>query len=314
MHKTINIGGQKIKPGEEKTVSLNIARLPTRTSIDTPVIVSRGEKDGPVLLLLAGMHGDEINGVEIIRQILSKNHNRPDIGTIICVPVLNIYGFLSFTRELPDGKDMNRSFPGSLHGSLASLVAYHTMKDILPIIDYGIDFHTGGAQRANFPQIRCRLEDNINYVLAQAFNPPFIINSQFRQKSLRQLAFKHNKRIIVFEGGESQRFDPNTITEGIAGARRVMKYLGMTKTAPDAKRDSIIISKSTWIRAHSAGIFHSTVALGNLVIKNQRIGFITDPYGDFEVRLKAPADGYVIGLNNNPITNHGDALVHIGII
>ncbi|MDX2002307.1 MAG: succinylglutamate desuccinylase/aspartoacylase family protein [Chitinophagales bacterium] len=314
MPKIINIAGQKIKLGEEKTVLLNIARLPTRTSIDTPIIVSRGEKDGPVLLMLAGLHGDEINGVEILRQLLAKNYNRPEVGSVICVPVMNIYGFLNYSRDLPDGKDINRSFPGSPHGSLASLVAYHTMKDILPLIDYGIDFHTGGGQRANFPQVRCKMDDAVNQALAHAFNPPFIVNSNFRNKSLRQLAMRNNKRIIVYEGGESQRFDNDAISEGLAGARRIMKYLGLSKTAPDIRREPILIRKSAWVRAHTAGIFHSTVPLGAMVTKNQKLGFITDPYGDFEVRLKSPSDGYVIGLNNNPIINHGDALLHIGVL
>lgn len=314
MAKIITIAGHRIKPGEEKMVSLSIAKLPSRTPIDTPIIVSRSEKDGPTLLLLAGLHGDEINGVEILRQLIVRKLNRPDVGTTICIPVMNIYGFINYSREVPDGKDINRSFPGSAKGSLASLMAYHVMKDILPIIDFGVDFHTGGAHRANYPQVRCLLDDPVNRELATAFNPPFILDSKYREKSLRKMAGKHNKRIIVYEAGESQRFDELAINEGIAGARRLMKHLGMAATAPEVKREPVVLHKSAWLRAHTAGIFHASVTNGAWVKKNQRVGTITDPFGEFEVKLKAPASGYVIGLNHNPVTNHGDALLHIGVV
>jgi len=313
MLKIITIAGHRIKLGEEKMVSLNIARLPSRTSIETPIVVSRSEKEGPVLLLMAGLHGDEINGVEIIRRMIARKYHRPDIGTTICIPVMNIYGFLNFSRELPDGKDINRSFPGSARGSLASQVAHHTMKDILPLIDYGLDFHTGGAKRANYPQIRCMWEDEQNRKLAGAFKAPFILNSKYRDKSLRKLGIAHGKRILVYEGGESQRFDEMAINEGISGARRLMKFLGMAKVAPATLRDTIILQKSVWLRARTAGIFHATVENGTFIREGQRIGSITDPFGEYEMKQVSPATGYIIGLNYNPVVNHGDALLHIGI-
>ena len=313
MPRIITISGQRIKPGEEKMVSLNIASLPSRTSIETPIIVSRSEKDGPVLLLMAGLHGDEINGVEILRRMVARKFIRPESGTVICVPVMNIYGFLNFSREVPDGKDVNRSFPGTVHGSLASQVAYHTMKDILPLIDCGLDFHTGGAKRANFPQVRCLLEDEESLKLARAFSPPFILNSKYRNKSLRKFAGKHGKHILVYEGGESQRFDEMAINEGIAGARRVMRFLGMVRVAPATLRSPVVLNDSVWLRARTAGIFHAGIENGAFIKKGQRIGSITDPFGEYETKLTAPVTGYVIGLNHNPVVNHGDALLNIGI-
>jgi predicted deacylase len=157
--KKIVILGKEILPGKTEELNLDVAKLHTTTPIQVPVIVSRGQKDGPVLLLMAGMHGDEINGMEIIRRIIRKGLNKPIRGTVICIPIFNIFGFLNMSRELPDGRDLNRCFPGSKTGSLASQFAYHFMKEIAPITDYIVDFHTGAAQRSNFPQIRCVFRD-----------------------------------------------------------------------------------------------------------------------------------------------------------
>ncbi|MFM7485757.1 MAG: succinylglutamate desuccinylase/aspartoacylase family protein, partial [Cytophagales bacterium] len=175
MGKQITIAEHEIRPGEFKEIVINIARLPSRTQIDTPVYVYRGLEDGPVLALTAGMHGDEINGMEIVRRIIDSGHFRVKRGTVVCMPIINVYGFLNYSREVPDGKDINRSFPGSKNGSLASRVAYHLMKDVIPYINYGIDFHTGGAMRTNYPQVRCMMNDTKNVELAAAFNAPFTI-------------------------------------------------------------------------------------------------------------------------------------------
>ena len=313
MKKDITISGIKVSPGQDAHINLNIARLPSRTPIDIPVFVSRAEENGPVLLLLAGLHGDEINGIEIIRRILRKGFNKPLKGTVICVPVMNIYGFLNFSRDLPDGKDVNRSFPGSKSGSLASRVAHRLMNEIIPKIDYGIDFHTGGASRANFPQIRCLVNDELNKKLALAFSPPFILNSVYRPNSLRKESANLGKRIIVYEAGESMRFDRDAIILGINGVRRVMKYLGMTNHVHPPEADPKIIMKATWVRARYSGLFHYFVQNGKYVEKNQLIGAITDPFGDFYSQIKSPVSGHIVGVNNNPVVNQGDALIHIGL-
>jgi predicted deacylase len=311
--KEITIVNQPIRPCEFKEISINIARLPSRTQIDTPIYVYRGEEDGPVLALTAGMHGDEINGMEIVRRILDAGHNRVKRGVTICMPIINIYGFLNYSREVPDGKDVNRSFPGSKNGSLASRVAYHVTHEIIPFIDYGIDFHTGGAMRTNYPQIRCVMSDPKNVELAEAFHAPFTIDSPFRPHSIRQTAAKHGKNIIVYEGGESLRFDPQAIEEGIHGTLRLMKHLKMIDWAPEPTEPNKIIWNSSWARAHHAGLFQSTIRCGDLVQKNQIVGNITDPFGEFKVAVKAPNTGYVVGLNNHPVVNAGDALLHIGM-
>lgn len=311
--RVVKIANQEIKPGEFREIKINIARLPSHTVIDTPIYVSRGLEDGPVLALMAGMHGDEINGLEIVRRILDSNLHQPKRGTVVCMPVINVYGFLNFSREVPDGKDVNRSFPGNKNGSLASRVAYHLTREIIPFIDYGIDFHTGGAMRTNYPQVRAMLNDEINVELAKAFNAPFTIDSPFRPHSLRKEASKKGKNIIVYEGGESLRFDQHAIEEGIAGTLRLMRHLNMIDWATDAREESKIIWNTTWIRAKYAGLFQSMVPSGQLVHKGEWIGTITDPFGEFKEKVLSPETAYVIGLNNIPVINAGDALMHLGM-
>jgi uncharacterized protein len=311
--KQLIIAGEEIKPGESKEIKIKIARLPSHTQIETPIYVVRSLEDGPVLALMAGMHGDEINGMEIVRRIIDGNLNRPKRGTVICLPVINIYGFLNYSRDVPDGKDINRSFPGNLKGSLASRVAYHLMKEIIPNIDYGVDFHTGGSNRSNYPHVRCVLKNESNEVLANAFHAPFTLDSPFRPGSLRQSAAKKGKNILVYEGGESLRFDKHAIEEGIEGTLRLMKHLNMIDWAPEAKERNIIIWSSSWVRAKTAGLFQSNIKLGDMVKRNQWVGTITDPFGEFKEKLKSNQSGYIIGLNNNPVVNAGDALMHIGV-
>lgn len=311
--KDVVIAGQSIRPGEFKEVVINIARLPSRTQIDTPIYVYRAPTDGPILALTAGMHGDEINGMEIVRRILDAGHNKVLRGTTVCMPIINVYGFLNYSRDVPDGKDVNRSFPGSRNGSLASRVAWHLTHDIIPFIDVGVDFHTGGAMRTNYPQVRCVMQDTRNAELAHAFHAPFTIDSPFRPHSLRQTAAKHGKNIIVYEGGESLRMDLPAIEEGINGTLRLMKHLKMIDWAPEPKIESRIVWNSSWIRARTAGIFHPQVQAGDLIHKNQLVGSITDPFGEFHEQIKSSVTGYIVGLNNNPVVNAGDALMHVGM-
>lgn len=311
----IHVAGRKIAPGSKIQINAELGKLPTRTPVEIPVFVNRSKEPGPVLLLIGGMHGDEINGIEIMRRIIRQGINIPSKGSVICIPVINVYGFLNQTRGLPDGRDLNRSFPGGSTGSLASRIAYFFMNEILPEVDYIIDFHTGGARRNNFPQIRAAFEDAKATEMAKAFSAPFILNSPFREKSLRKSAFKEGKPTIVYEGGETLRLRKNVIDKGINGTLRVMHHLDMRKEpGPAPSQESIIITKSTWVRARRSGLHHAEVKNGDRVRKNQQIGIISDPYGDFEIKLKAPASGYVVGINNYPVINQGDPILHLGMI
>ncbi len=310
--KEIIIAGQKIDPGQQTQINALIAKLPTRTPIDIPVFVARSKKDGPTLLIMAGVHGDETNGVETLRRLISTKQYIPSAGTVIAIPIFNVYGFINHSRGLPDGKDLNRSFPGSKSGSLASRVAHFFTTEILPQIDYGLDFHTGGASRNNYPQIRAAFESPIEKELADVFGAPLIIKSSFREKSLRKTAAKLGKPILVFEGGETLRLRKSAIDVGIDGVLRVMKHLGMRKEAPEITTPPKYVNESSWVRARFAGLHHSQVRNGTEVKKGQLLGLITDPYGQFEKKINSPMDGVVIGINNYPVVNMGDALMHIG--
>ncbi len=310
----IIIDGHTIKPGQKMQINALIARLPTRTPIDIPVFVARAKVKGPTLLIMAGIHGDETNGVEILRRLIANKDYIPKKGTVIAIPVFNVYGFINHERGLPDGKDLNRSFPGSKTGSLASRIAYFFTTEILPQIDFGLDFHTGGASHNNYPQIRAMFETPIEHEIAQAFGAPLIIKSPYREKSLRKTAAKAGKPILVFEGGETLRMRKQAIDAGVAGVLRVMKMLGMRDEAPKNEKTPIFIEESTWVRAKYAGMHHAYVRNGSRVEQNQILGVITDPYGQFEKKIKSPMDGVVIGLNNYPVVNMGDALMHIGSV
>ncbi len=314
MMEDLKIAGETIKPGKEKQILATISRLPTRTQIDIPIVVSRSKKPGPTLLLMGGMHGDEINGVEIVRRIIRQKLHRVEKGTTICIPILNVYGFLNFSRQVPDGKDVNRSFPGSRNGSLASQIAFHFRNEILPVIDFGLDFHTGGARINNYPQIRGQMDVEENRILAEAFGAKYIINSPFREKSLRKEAAKQGKNILVYEAGESLRLRKNSIDEGINGALRVMQHLKMRMEAPQPNAPSIHISSSSWLRSKAGGLYHSFVRPGEVVKKGQKVGIIAGPFGEFERSVKSRFDGHVIAVNNNPVVNRGDALMHIGVV
>lgn len=292
---------------------VNVAKLPSHSKIDISITISRSEEEGPVILLSGGLHGDEINGTEIVRRLIEQGLHNPIKGTTICIPIINVYGFIYFSRYVPDGKDVNRSFPGNKAGSLASRVAYFVMNEIIPKIDYGIDFHTGGADRTNYPQVRAMLNDPVNEQLAKAFHAPFTMHSSYRAKSLRQAASLKGKKILVYEGGESSRFDEKAIQLGIDGAQRVMHFLGMLADSPSPGYQNHRISRSSWIRARASGLFQTAVESGQEVKKNQVVGYITDPFGEFKLVIKATQEGYVIGLNNNPILHQGDAVMHIGI-
>ncbi len=313
MQKIISINGQQISPGENKTVILNSYELHTKTKVEIPVHVIHSRQPGPALLLSAGMHGEETNGIEIIRKIISRDEVQAlKCGTLIVIPVINVVSFLFGSRDLPDGRDLNRCFPGSKSGSLGSRIAYDLMKHILPIIDFGVDFHTGGARINNYPQIRCVFDFPDNLALAENFSAPLVIDSTYRDGTFRKEASKKNKPILVYEGGESMRFDYLAINEGVSGCLRLMRaYKMIDLDLPP--NPSVKIKDDTWVRANSSGLFHMNVSNGSHVLKGDLLGVIFDPFGESEDKIVSPTDGYIIGLNNQPVVNQGDALIHIGM-
>lgn len=313
MQKVITINGQNIKAGQNKTVVLNSYELHTKTKLEIPVHVIHSKVKGPVLLLCAGMHGEETNGIEIIRKVISRSETQSlKCGTLVAIPVINVISFLFGSRDLPDGRDLNRCFPGSKKGSIGSRIAYDLMKHILPVIDFGVDFHTGGARINNFPQLRCVFDFPDNVALAERFSAPLIIDSTYRDGTFRKEASKNNKPILVYEGGESMRFDYHAINEGVNGCLRLMNSYGMIDFEVPGNQ-SVKIKKDTWVRSNSSGLFHMSVNNGAPVSKGGMLGIVFNPFGETEERIVSPTNGYIVGINNQPVVNQGDALIHIGI-
>ncbi|SFT76701.1 hypothetical protein SAMN05216474_2280 [Lishizhenia tianjinensis] len=312
MNKPIQILDTIVQPGKKAIINLEVAKLHTASPVNIPIIVEHSKKKGPTLLLLGGVHGDEINGIEIVRKIVRSGLNKPQRGTIICIPVLNIFGFLNFMRELPDGRDLNRSFPGTASGSLASQFAFAFMKHIAPLADIIIDIHTGAAQRNNYPQIRCDFSNPQALELAEVFDAPFIKDSKLIPKSLREAVSKKGKNIILFEGGKANRIDPFILEEGIRGIKRVMHHLDMIDECDDLQRGSTLLKNSKWLRSPLSGMFDLRVLNGSYVEKGTIIGVISDPFGKYERSFKSPMNGYIFAVNESPIVNKGDAIFHIG--
>ncbi|PKR79535.1 succinylglutamate desuccinylase [Brumimicrobium salinarum] len=311
--KPFELLGNSILPGKTTRLTLEVAKLHTNTPIQIPVIVSHAKKHGPTLLLLAGLHGDEINGIESIRKMIKKGWHKPSYGTVICIPVFNIFGFLNLSREFPDGRDLNRVFPGTKNGSLASQFAYIFMKEIAPLTDIIIDLHTGAAQRNNYPQTRADFQDKASKELCDIFAAPFTIHSSVLAKSIRGSVTKLRKQYILFEGGKANRIDQSVVDVAIDGIKRVMQHLNMRFfDIEEPKQPPIIIHKSKWIRASNSGVLNLKIDNGAYVDKGKIIATISDPYGKFERSVKAPFDGYVFNVNEIPLVNKGDALFNMG--
>lgn len=311
-NKTIVINGDQIKPGENKLVKINISRLPTGTLIDIPVHVFNAKKPGPTVLLQAGLHGDEINGVETLRRMLEHSDFNIEKGAVIVVPILNIFGFIHFSRDVPDGKDVNRSFPGTKSGSLASRIAYHYTREILPHIDFGIDLHTGGGQRHNYPQVRYTAQDEISKRLAKIFNAPISFASGLIAGSFRKSAFKMQKPILVYEAGESMRFDEFAMEIARKGIRKILASYGMLNIPEQDNLETVHLTSTRWVRASRAGMFIPEIKNGEAIQKGQTLGVVTDTFAKKSKTIVSPLDGYVFCVNHQAVVNQGDALFHIG--
>jgi len=310
----LQIGETSIHPGERRTIELPIAQLHTHTDVTMPVHVIRGRKDGPRLFVSAAIHGDEINGVEIIRRLLKLRALRRLRGTLIAVPIVNVFGFLQHERYLPDGRDLNRFFPGISAGSLTSRLAHLFMEQIVANSNHGIDLHTGANHRCNLPQIRACLEDEPTAALARTFGAPVVLNANLRDGSLRQAVMERDMPMLLYEAGEALRFDETGIRIGVRGIVAVMRQIGLLprqKTKTRRQQTVVTAYQSTWVRASQSGILRTYVPLGRRVEKGQSLGTIADPFGEKEVDVPSTATGIVIGRSHMPLVNEGDGMFHI---
>lgn len=305
---------EAVKPGQIQNLQLNIGRLYDFTEINLNIRVLKGKKPGPTLFLTAAIHGDEINGIEIIRRLLQQKELKKMRGTLIAVPIVNIFGFNNRSRYLPDRRDLNRSFPGSPNGSLASRLAYTLMQEVVQHSTYGIDLHTGAVHRSNLPQVRASLDDPRTMELAKHFGAPVILNTNYRDGSLRQSASEIGVPTLLFEGGEALRFDEKIIRIGVKGILSVMQNVGMIPEMPLTASDSIdcfVAKNSFWLRAPESGIVKKIKKLGAHVKQGDLLAMIASPYGNSRVALRTPHSGIVIGSAQLPLVNRGDALYHV---
>ncbi|PWK20371.1 succinylglutamate desuccinylase/aspartoacylase family protein [Xanthomarina spongicola] len=312
--KIISILGHEIPLGTSKEINFNIAKLHTATKIEVPVIIERSKKPGPTILFTAGLHGDEINGVDIVRQLISRKINKPKRGTIICIPILNVFGFLNGSRNFPDGRDLNRSFPGSENGSLASRVAHRLMNELIPEVDLVIDFHTGGASRFNAAQIRIVNNQPQLDELAKVFAAPFVLYSKHIVKSFRNACFQLGKPVLLYEGGKSSFVNDNISKVGVEGVKRILSHFEMLNSQVKAnppKLETVFVEKSKWIRAKKSGMFKAKVAINTKVKVDDILGQITDPYGKVHHTVKSTIEGYIINVNEASLVYQGDALFHV---
>ncbi len=313
MREAFRVGDVVVPAGAKAAIDLPITDLSTHTPITMPVVVVHGRREGPRLFVCAALHGDEINGVEIIRRLLQLSALRNLRGTLITVPVVNVLGFLSLSRYLPDRRDLNRSFPGSARGSLASRLARLFLDEIVDRSTHGIDLHTGAAHRDNFPQIRGNLDDREPDRMARAFGVPVVINTGFREGSLRESAAERGVPVIVYEAGEALRFHEPSVRAGVKGVVRVMRELGMlsAKKNPRPAGEPLIIRSSKWVRAPRSGLLRSIAPLGGQVRKDDVLGVIADTFGQNEIEVVATTGGIVIGKTNLPLVHEGDGLFHV---
>ena len=308
------IGDVEVPSGHHAQIDLPIADLSIHVPLTMPVHVINGTQEGPVLFVSAALHGDELNGVEVIRRIMQLETLKSLNGAMIAVPIVNVPGFLNLSRYLPDRRDLNRSFPGSTRGSLAARLAKLFLDQVLSNSTHGIDIHTGAVHRENFPQIRVELRDPKSVEMAQAFGVPIVLNSSYREGSLRAAAAKQDVPVIVYEAGEALRFDEFSIRAGVRGVVSVMEYLGMlpTKRHAGSSRTPMILRSSRWVRAPLSGVVRAKKPTGVHIKAGQSLAVVSDPLGEAVTDIESPLDGVIIGRTNLPLAHEGDALFHVG--
>lgn len=307
----ITVGDHSVAPGRVARFELPFARLPSGTEASLPVAVVNGRYAGPHMWLSAAVHGDELNGVEIIRRVLRRLEARRLHGAVLAVPIVNVFGFLNESRYLPDRRDLNRSFPGSRRGSLANRLAGLFMHQVVSKCSFGIDLHTATNHRVNLPQIRADLDDPETRRLALAFGAPFAIHARLRDGSLRQAATEKGIGVLVYEAGQAHRFDEDAIAAGVEGVLRVMQTVGMVDNGLPPAPAVQTVRRTSWVRARRGGIATLDVRLGALVEEGEVIGSISDAFGSRPTKIRSSTRGWVIARSVNPLISPGDALVNL---
>ncbi|MBR7744337.1 succinylglutamate desuccinylase/aspartoacylase family protein [Phycicoccus sp. BSK3Z-2] len=309
---SFEIGPVRVRAGRRQSLALPITRLVTGADVDLPVRVVHGREEGPTIWLDAAIHGDEAVGVEVVRQVLAGLDPKTLRGTIVAVPIVNVLGFMTGSRYLPDRRDLNRSFPGSPRGSLAGRIAHLFMTEVVQRCTVGIDLHTGSDRRTNLPQIRADLEDPGTRALAEAFAAPAMLHARLRDGSLRYAARERGAKVLLYEAGEAWRMDPWAVQAGVVGVQRVLAALGMTDPVEEEPPPPSAVSwRSGWVRARGTGMLHLEATLGQRVEKGERLGGLFDSFGKRVRLVHADRAGIVVGRTEAPLVSSGDAVVHI---
>ncbi|MCF8113900.1 MAG: succinylglutamate desuccinylase/aspartoacylase family protein [Desulfotignum sp.] len=313
MQQPLTIAGIQIQPGTQTDIQIPVAPLYNHSAMAMPVHVIHGRKPGPRLFICGAIHGDEIIGTEIIHRLIKRKKLKNLRGTLITVPVVNVYAFIQHSRYSPDRRDLNRFFPGSDTGSLTSQLAHIFMHEIVNKSGFGIDLHAGSNHRANLPQIRADIADPVILNLARKFQVPVVINSPAKEGSLRRSAANQGVCMLLYEAGEALRFDEVGVRAGVRGILSIMETIGMLVSDRRKKfeNDTLITDATSWVRAPVSGIVHMESPLGGKVTKNTRIGSIVDPFGGHDMQIISPVSGMVIGRLNLPLVHQGDAIIHI---
>ncbi len=312
----LKILGQDIPLGTSCRLDLGIASLFTDTPVEVPILIERSAVPGPTVLITAGIHGDEVNGVEVVRQVISHGVNKPAKGTIICIPVINVFGFIAKSRYFPDGRDLNRVFPGIKGGSLASRVAHRFTTEVLPVADLCMDFHTGGADRFNAAQVRVVPDDEHVKALAAIFHAPFTLYDPYIPGSYRETCGKLGIPLLLNESGMSLNLDKEMAREAVEGVIRVLSYLGMLAPGirvPMQRHQSIVVKETKWVRADRSGFLHVKVVMHQHVEAGEVLCTLSDPYGSRSEPMVAPKSGYVINTSKAPMVYQGDAIFNLAV-
>lgn len=307
------IAGETVAPGERRTLAIPVSRQLTGLSASLALQVLHGARAGPCVFVSAAIHGDEINGIPIVQKLAQQLDPAAMAGTLILAPAVNIYGLLNHARYLPDRRDLNRSFPGSPNGSLASQLAHTFLEHVIARSSLGIDLHSAAAHRYNLPQVRIAADNPYLVELAMAFGAPVIIESPLRDGSMRELAHLRGTPMLLFEAGEALRFDRVSIDIGVEGVQRVLAHIGMIEADDGLAHVGIPAraNRSLWVRAPRGGIAHLVRKSGDTVHQGELLATVTGLFGEEAMEMVSPIDGIVIGHATLPVVNQGDAMFHI---
>jgi predicted deacylase len=302
----------EVLPGAKAKLEWNASQSFAGGEVISPITVVYGTRPGPVLCLTAAIHGDELNGVEIVRRVVNGVEPGALGGTVIGVPIVNLFGFSRNSRYLPDRRDLNRFFPGSRYGSIASRIAYSFFTNVVKHCDALVDFHTGSFDRSNLPQVRADLTMPEVLEFTRGFGATTVLHSDGSKGMLRVAAIQSGIPAVTFEVGGPGALQPEEIAHGVQAIQTLLHKLGMTRDRPTWVEPQPFFYDSIWVRSNAGGLLLSDVELGQRVQKGQKLGSVIDPINNIEREITSPVFGRVIGMALNQVVLPGFAAYHLG--